>query len=224
MSARSLIFDLKLFSADTRLRTNLLAVRVASTIDPAFLKEDGFSMLPSEVVTLPALDYNIAFCLYASSPVDVETVVDNNVDPTLFKEQTLLTITSKVGQLTIINTSEKKATVSVVRLGSANIPNPPVPDIIPNQLVTFSQLSRIAALPQAITTLANVRVQDVTLNDFENDQVTAPGTGSGVLDKFRICDNTGAATPTGAYIMLLDDNITQQNMSGTLQVWVRELG
>lgn len=224
MPEKSLIYDLKLFAADSRLRENLLSIRAASSADPAFLKEDGFSLNPSDVVTLQALAYNNSFCLYASSPVEVETLVDDNNDPTVFKEQTLLVITSKVGEVTITNTGDNKSTVYVARLGYASLPVPPVPDVIPRQLVTFDALARITDLPQAITVLANVRVEDITLFPFTNDQVTAPGTGPTVQNKYRICDSDGTANVHGAYIMLLDDNVTQQNFSGTLKVWIRELG
>lgn len=220
MSARSLVFDLKLFSADSRLNKNLLSVRTSVTRDPAHLKEDVFSLLATESISLPAVANTSAFCLYSSAPVKVTTKVDNNLTPTVFENQTILAMTSSVASVVVENTGLNKATIQVVRLALYNAATPIQP--IVRQIITFSALSRITALPQAITVLGNVNVDDITLFPFVNDQVTAPGSGPSVANKFRICNSDGTANSTGAYIMILDDMITQQNFSGTLQFWIEE--
>lgn len=220
MSARSLVFDLKLFSADSKLNKNLLSARTAVTRDPAHLKEDVFSLLTTESISLPAIANTVAVCLYSTAPVKITTTVDNNVTATVFENQTLFSLTSKVGSMVIENLGLNKATVQVVRLALYSAATPIQP--MARQLVTFSALSRITALPQAIVVLGNVNVEDVALFPFVNDQVTAPGSGPTVANKFRICNADGTPNNAGSYIMLLDDMITQQNFSGTLQIWVEE--
>lgn len=221
MSANSLVFDLKLFSADTKIRKNLLSARTAVTKDPAHLKEDGLSLGPGEITSLPTVDNTNALCLYSTVPVKVTTRVDNNVANTVFENQTLLVITSNVSSVALENTSLQKATIFVARLALYNPATPVQP--IPRQLVTFSALSRITALPQAITNIGNVTVEDITLFVFTNDQVTAPAVGGASANKFRICNSDGTPNSNGAYLMILDDLITQQNFSGTLQFWIEEV-
>lgn len=220
MSANSLVFDLKLFSANTQIRQNLLSIRTGATKDPAYVKEDGFSLGAGESI---AMNDNIttgAFCLYSKFPVTVTATVDSAVAPTVFENQTLLITTSSLKNITVANPGTARTTISVVRL-SLVVPIVPVQPMA-RQLITFASLARIAALPHAITTLAKVIVEDVTLAIYTNDQVTAPGLGAGVFEKFRICNSDGTPNPTGAYIMILDDLVSQQNFSGTLQLWVQE--
>jgi len=223
MSQRSLIYDLKLFSADSRLQRNILSIRAGASAKQANLVEDGFTLGAGEIHTLQNVNNTISFCLYSTQPVGVVARIDNNIDDTLFENQTLLTITSKVENIEITNSGNKSATVYVARLGDFITPTPPNPDVIPRQQVTFAPLSRVTALPQNIQVLANVRVEDTTLEPFYNDQVTAPGTNPSTVTKFRICNADGTPNATGSYLMILDDNITQQNFTGTLQFWIREI-
>lgn len=102
---------------------------------------------------------------------------------------------------------------------------PPEPTpVMPRTQVVFPMLARITALPQSVQNIGNLVVMDVTLAPFTNDQVTAPGLGPQVVEKYRICDANGTPTNFGSHIMYLDDNVTQQNFSGTLALWVEELG
>ncbi len=220
MSVNSLVFDLKLFSADSKLRQNLLSVRAGVTQDPGYLKSDGLSLDTNESILLPVVDGTKAFCLYATRPVNVTALVDGNLTPTVFESQTLLLVTSNMTDVRITNLLPGRSTITVNRL--AIVVSTPVYGPMQRQLITFPALSRIAALPQAIISLGKVVVQDVTLATFGLDQSTPFGGGAGVFERFRICNSDGTPNATGAFIMILDDMVSQQNFSGTLQLWVEE--
>lgn len=224
MKTKTLVYDLKLFSADERLRQNILSVRTASSAPNAYIKEDAFVLAQNKSMVLETLENTSSFCLYATQPVDVELIVDNNVDPIILLNQTMTVITSNVESVTVSNPNNKTANVTVARLAGILEATPDLPDVMPRTLITFAFLSRITALPQPIVNIDNVIVEDVTLFQFTNNQTQGYGTGPQYKNLFRICDSDGTPNVNGGFIMLLDDDVTQQNFSGTLQFWVREHG
>lgn len=221
---KTLVYDLKLYSATQRIGQNILSVRTASSAPNAYIKEDSFTLLQYKSMVLETLENTSSFCLYSTQPVDVELIVDNNIDPIILLGQTMTVITSNVESVTVANPNKKTASVTVARLAGILEAVPDVPDILPRTLVTFAFLSRITELPQDIVNIDNVIVEDVTLFVFTNNQSQSTGTGAAYKNLFRICDADGTPNDNGRYLMLLDDDVTQQNFSGTLQFWITEKG
>ena len=131
--------------------------------------------------------------------------------------QTLFVTTTEIGSITIYNPGAVTTTVTVLRLADSG---DTLNFVIPRHLITFPALSRIAPIGYTVTDLSKVIVQDVALFNLANDQVTAPSNTAG--QKFRVCDVSGTPTPNGAYIMLLNDLVSQQNFAGTLPMWVEQ--
>jgi len=219
----SLVFDLKVFAASSRVTKNVLAVRTAATaeLDP-FFSEDSFILDANDSIELSPMANTLAFCLYASNPVDVTCNVDGNIIPITFSNQTMLVVTSSVTNVTAINGSSEKTMVYIARLGTPEVA--PIPEnYIWVQPIIFAPLARIAELPFTINTLTKVKVKDITQAPFTNSQILPFSFGGNAIEKFRICDADGTANPTGKFIAYLDDKVTQQNFSGTLSLTVGEL-
>jgi hypothetical protein len=214
---QSLVFDLNTFVADSRIKRNILSTRTGLSSDNAFVDEKTFSITAQTFETLPDLGNTQAICIYSTQPVSVTANVDTSVTPTVFPTQRVFILTCSVSSLKIENLNLVDTMVNVIRLAA---PVSTTSYRIARHLVTFAALSRIAPIGSSVTTLSKVVVQDVTLALLVNDQVTAPAPG--VTLKYRICNSDGTANPVGAYIMYLDDTVTQQNFSGTLQLWVAE--
>lgn len=220
MVNKTLVMDLSASNADTRIRKNILAARAAIASTDGTLDERNLIIRASNFQVLDEIPNTKTLLLYSTQPVNVTTRVAGNVSDTVFSGQTLTVITSGVGSVRIENAALKTANVSVIRLAEGGTS---VSTRISRRLITFAQLSRIAPIGASVTTLAKLLVQDVTLATFVNDQVLAPGSTASHNQKYRLCDSDGTANATGAYIMYLDDVVTQQNFSGTLQLWVEEV-
>lgn len=216
---RTLVLNLQATDADTRLKRNIISVTSAIAQSQGTIDEKGLVLKAGNSITLATMTETKAVVMYSTQPITLKTQVVGNATVTTFLGQTLFVTTGGVADIELENEGTKDAVVSVIRIaesvGTMNYR-------IARHLVTFSALSRITAIGSAVLDLTKVEVQDVTLATFTNDQVTAPGIGPNVVEKFRICDADGTPNATGAYIMYLDDIVTQQNFSGTLQLWVAE--
>lgn len=215
-NAKTLTLSLNVFSADSQIRKNLLAVQTGITQDLGMIDERTFTVPSDSTIVVSEITNTKAVALYSKYPVHVTTQVESNPSITL-SNQTMFLTTTEVGSLTIYNPGTKASVVTVIRLSDSE---DSVSYVIPRHLVTFSALSRIAAIGYTVTDLSKVAVEDVTLFNLTNDQVTAPSNTAG--QKFRICDSNGTPNPNGAYVMYLNDIVTQQNFSGTLQLWVSQ--
>lgn len=218
----SLTFDLRVLKADTRNSLQIFANRAGFIQDNGFLDTKDVYLQNEAIANIEDLINIRTTLIYSYHPVTIEATIGDSVSLTQFTNQTLWIISGKISGIKITNNSGEGSAVKIIRLAEQQIIE--VPDLLPRQLITFTALNRIAQLPLAIVNLANVRVQSVTLANWTNDQVTNPGTGLTVIDKFRICNSNGTPNPTGQYIMILNDVVSQQNFSGTLQLWVEEIG
>lgn len=211
----SLVTDVRLYAADNRVRRNILAVRTSVGADDAYTDSQSVTIRAGKTLALADLPQCIGFTLYAQKPLFVSGTVDGNAVATTFTAQTFLSMSTGFNGVIISNNNTSDVLVNIVRISLSEVAY-----VIPRHLVTFSQLSRIAPIGSVVTILANVVVQDVTLYPLVNDQVIAPSNSAG--ERFRICNSDGTPNATGAYIMYLNDIVTQQNFSGTLQLWVGE--
>lgn len=219
-SSKTLAIDISAFYADSRLRRNILGVRTANCLTNSFIDEQGGVVQAGLTTTISAVGNTMALIIYSTQPLTATFQIVGNGSPTIFAGQTLTVCTSPItGSITLTNYGVNDALINVIRLAQ---PTEAPIYIIDRELITFPALARLAPIGASVTTLANVDVSDVALDIFTNDQVTAPGTGPSVFQKYRICNSSGTPTPTGNYVMLLDDNVTQQNFGGTLQIWFDE--
>lgn len=215
-NSKTLTLDLRAYSADERLRRNVLAIRTGLTQDLGMIDERTLTVPTDTTIVVSELSGTKCVALYSKYPITVTTQVEANPTITL-QNQTLFITTTEVGSLTLYNPGTKDSTVTILRLADSG---DSVAYTIPRHLITFPVLSRIAPIGYTVTDLSKVVVQDVALFNLANDQVTAPSNTAG--QKFRICDVTGVANPNGAYLMWLNDVVTQQNFTGTLQVWIEQ--
>lgn len=212
----SLITDIKQYTADHRLRRNILSVRTSVSTDNAYTDVQTVVIKSGKTLVLTDLPQCISFTLYCPLPVYVSGVVDGNLVATSFTGQTFVSMTTGFNGVSVSNNNTTDVLVSITRMSQSESAY-----MIARHLVTFPMLSRIAPIGASITVLSNVFVEDVALFPLVNDQVIAPSNSAG--QRFRVCDSLGVATPTGNYIMYLNDIVTQQNFSGTLQLWVGEV-
>ena len=215
-NAKTLALDLRIYSADERLRRNLLAVRSAITQDLGMIAERTLSVPPDSTMIVSEIVGTVGVVLYSKYPITVTTQIEANV-PVTMTNQTMFVTTTQVRSLTLYNPGTKTSVVTIIRLANSG---DALDYTIPRHLITFPMLSRIAPIGYTVTDLAKVEVEDVALFNLTNDQVTAPSNVAG--QKFRVCDVSGTPNPNGAYLMYLNDVVTQQNFTGTLQVWVQQ--
>lgn len=215
-SNRSVITDTRVYAADGRVNRNILSIRSSVSADGGYSDIQTLVVKSGKSITLSDLPQSLSFTLYSQQPVFVTGTVVGNSGPTNYTGQTYMNLTTGMNSVTISNTTLIDTVVTVIRLSLSEVQY-----IMPRHLVTFAALSRIAPIGYAVNTLAKVQVTDVTLFPLINDQVMAPSNGAG--QRFRICDSLGNPSPTGNYIMYLNDIVTQQNFSGNLQLWIDEL-
>lgn len=220
-TVKALSLDLRGWLANDRKTLNVFENRTGFIEEKAFVDQKNFVMANNTTFTLDELLDTKVFVIACDKPINISTVVGSNLEATLFENQKLLVISNQVGDVLITNNTGEDVEIKTIRFAVQQVIEPV--DLLPRQQIVFSRIQRIAALPQPIVILSNVRVQSITLYDWVNDQVTAPGTGLNVKNKFRICNADGTPNPTGSYIMILDDSISQQNLSGTLAIWVEEI-
>lgn len=153
----------------------------------------------------------------SNKPVYIEGIINGMTQKTVFPDQATFVLTCPITDVVITNNSTASARLTITYIDIADLAE----YLVPMSLVTFAAFSRIAPLGFTVTTLANVRVQNLGLEYLVNDQVSAPSTSA--VGLYRICNSDGTPNPNGDHIMYLDDNITQSNASGTLQLSVGEL-
>ncbi len=219
-NVKGLSVDLKVYEANNRNTLNILSNRAGFVEENAYVDKTEFSLDANSALDVPDIGETKVFILYSTKPVNVVAQINDNVSVTEFDNQIVMTICGNVTGINIENTNSVIAAVQIIRFSKAVIVSG---SILPRQLITFSALSRVAQLPQAIQNLSKVKVQNLTLLPWTNDQTTPYGnSGNSVLNKFRICDSDGTANIHGSYIMILNDVVSQQNFSGSLQLWVEE--
>lgn len=212
---RALVYDLRQYSADEKVRRNILGVRTAVSRDSAYVDQGSFVIKAGKTLTLNNLPQCLAITIYAKYPVFISGAVDGNATPTSFTGQTLFNLTTGMNDVSITNNNVEDVSVTVIRFSASE-----AEFVISRRLITFAPLSRIAPIGASVTNIANVVVEDVALFQLINDQVIAPSNSAG--QRFRVCNADGTPNVNGAYIMYLNDIVTQQNFSGTLQLWVSE--
>lgn len=213
---RALTSDMKQFISDDKVRRNILSVRTSTSKEDGYVDQGSFIVKAGKSINVPDLPQCLAATVYCDKPVYVTGLVDGNLTSTNFPAQTLLSMTVGLNNIVVSNPNTEDVSVTVIRLSQSEADY-----MIARHLVTFTPLSRIAPIGSAVTILANVQVEDVALFPLTNNQVIAPSNLAG--QTFRICDSLGVASPTGDHIMYLNDVVTQQNFSGTLQLWVAEV-
>ena len=220
--AKGLTLDLRVYEGNDRNTLNVSSTRTGFVQAAAYVDKRNFALAIGNSINIQKAETTKVFIFNSIYPVTVIAEVRNNLEAVTFENQKILVISDKVGNVFVDNTSGKITDINIIRFSEKDdvTPSPEMP----RQLVTFAATpNRIAQLPQNIININNVRVQNVTLVDWQYDQSTAPGTGIQVLNKYRICDSNGTPNTTGNYIMILNDTVSQQNFSGTLQLWVEEL-
>lgn len=220
-TTKGLSLDLRVYQGNNRNTLEIFNNSTGFIQELAYIDQDNLVLRNNTSRTFPELIGTRVLIVQSYHPVNVTTIVGENLAATVFANQTLLVISDHVGDVLVANASGEESEIKIIRLAVQQIVEPA--NLIPRQLVTFDALSRIAELPENVVNINNVRVQSVTLFDWTNDQVTAFGTGSTVANKYRICNSDGTANATGSYIMILNDTVSQQNFSGTLQLWVEEI-
>lgn len=219
-TTKGLSLDLRVYKGNNRNTLNIFDNSTGFIQELAYLDQDSLVLRNNTSRTFVELFGTRVVVIQSYVPIRITTTVNGNLNPTVFNNQTLLVISDHVGEITIANLSGQEAKVQIIRLAQQQIVEPTT--LIPRQLITFAPLSRITQLPENVFNINNLIVQSVTLANWTNDQVTNFGTGSTVNSKYRICNSDGTANATGNYIMILNDVVSQQNFSGTLQLWVEE--
>lgn len=219
-NTKGLSVDLRVYEGNDRNTLNLLANRAGFVENEAYIDKTEFTLEAGSAIEIPNAGQTKVFILYSTKEIQITANIGNNLTPIVFDNQTVFVISDKVSLVHLDNTSSSLSNIQVIRLSRANTA---LGARIPRQLITFSALSRIAQLPQAVVSYNKFKVQNTTLTEWTIEQSIAPTTGATVLNKYRLCDINGTPSVTGTHIMILNDTISQQNFSGTLQLWVEEI-
>lgn len=215
----SLAIDLRVMQADRTMSRNILSNRASVSQEGGYVGQQSFKLKSADTISIPDLFNNSAFILHSRLPVRVSGAISGNPNPTVFENQNVLVMTTGISNLLIENTSASDTDVTIIRFAeSATVPVDP----IPRTKIYFAPLTNISSLPAPVQDLHKLVVQNMALGYMINDQTTQPGTGTQVQNKFRICDVDGTPNTKGQYLMVLDENVTQQNFTGDLYFWVEE--
>lgn len=211
-------FDIKLNKVVRNQNFQIHNVRNAKAVGTDETLNTLSQALPvAGVLDLSHLNTVTMLVVTSNKPLYIEGIISGMAEKTIFPDQATFVLTCPITNVVITNNSDATARLNVTYIDISDLPE----YLVPMSLITFGAFERIAPLGFTVTTLANVRVQNLGLDFLTNDQATAPSTSA--VDLFRICDIDGTPSPVGAYVMYLDDNITQANASGTLQLSVGEV-
>ncbi len=212
---RALIFDLKVESADSQIRRNLLSIRSGVTQANGYIDQQAFTVPAGGTVNIPDLPMTFRVCVYSQYPLYIQGTVTGASTQSNFPGQMLFILDTGVTGLTLTNTGTTDSPVFMTRLSTIAPINSYV---IPPTLLTFPAYSDLVPIGAAVTNLSKVVVTDIAYNPLVNDQVDAPSLTIG--QAFRICDSSGNANITGSYLMYLNQAVTGMNTSGLLQLWI----
>lgn len=211
----SLVVNSNVLYAAGKRQRQIVSARVSEVDTNGFLDLKDIALQPSESMTLQNISNCSAFHLFCDNRVNVEGNLVGSNNLSSFLNTNIVSIHTGLENVTITNNSATKVTtIKVVRLGST-LPDGPISEV---QLF-FAPFAEITAIGSAVTTLANVVVQDSVLTYLVNDQVSAPAPD---LEAFRICDSDGTPNSTGSFLMYLNTTATSANTSGTLFLYLRE--
>lgn len=219
-NVKSLIYDIKVESADMIIRRNLLSVRNGMTQSSGYIDQNSFVVPAGGNVSIPDVPICYRLFIYSSLPIVIEGTPPGG-SLTTFSGQTMFAIDGGLSGLILTNTGTVDAAVNLIRLATTNPSSGgtlPPPYAINPTLLTFPAFAYIVPIGASVTNLAKVVVTDTAYNPLINDQVDAPSTSIG--QKFRICDSLGNANSTGNYLMYLNQAVTNMNSSGLLQLWI----
>ncbi len=98
---KSLVIDIKAYSADAKLRRNLLSVRTGIAAVGGALSERVFSIAPTVVYNHAMLSNNKATIIYSNRPITIATTVGANT--ITMPLSTSLVLTSPIDGLSLTN-------------------------------------------------------------------------------------------------------------------------
>lgn len=184
-----------------------------------FVRTDVYNLYSNDTLRIPSIDGTEYVLIFSNAPFNVYMHLSSTSGEIDFGLQTVFSMsTTYSSPIRIENTtSDNYIPVTIVRL--TNVGNNPVSSY--KQQYTIGRLERIFSLGFSVTSIEQLYVTDVTLEPWENSQITPPSTLAG--NKYRVCDSDGTPNEYGSYIMLLNDIVTQQNLCGNLKINVSYL-
>lgn len=213
---KGLVFDLKIFSAEDRIRRNLLGIRSSVSQENGLIDQQSFTLIQGQTLSIPNLPLSVYFSLYANRLVSVLGKLPGQENAILFPPQSLFLLEGGLRDVEITNNNTENVTVTITRLSRTQV-------VYINELTlfTFPAFARIIPLGFVVQDINKMVVQTQSFISLTNDQVSAPSTNQ--INKYKIVDSDGTPNINGDHLMYLDDNITQNNSSGTLQLWIGQL-
>jgi len=115
---RGIVFDLKLYSADERIRRNIFGVRTSKTELNGIIDQQSFTLTTGQSFAIPNLPNCVSFVLYSNLPVVVQGDIPDDASGVAFPEMSLLALTSGLNNVTVTNTNTDSASVTLTRLSA----------------------------------------------------------------------------------------------------------
>ena len=219
-NVRSLVFDIKVESADSTVRRNIASIRSGLAQSNGYIDQNSFIVPAGGNVSIPDVPMCYRLFIYSSQPLVIVGTPPSNAQVT-FSGQSVLALDGGLSGVVLTNTGIIDANATLIRLATTNTSSGgtlPPPYAINPTLLSFPAFSYLVPIGASVTNLAKVVVTDTSYTPLVNDQIDPPSATIG--QAYRICDSLGNPNSTGNYLMYLNQAVTSINSSGLLKHWI----